>query len=267
MTATDSEACTCDPGLSVDVGGVPIHPSTSAAMLRQLERALSCGASHVVNHAAADAIVQAWDNDALMEALRCAYLNLADGMAVVWASRLLGRPPVSERLYGPDFMTAVAGWGLARGVRHAFIGGADDAVLDGLVAGLRDRFPDLAVSGAYAPPIRAVTPANVADDIVQLQGTADGPADVLWVGLGTPKQQLWADQARSHRVAPAIFTVGAAFDFLSGKKRQAPAWMGRAGLEWAFRLAAEPRRLWRRYLLGNPRFAARILVQARNTRS
>lgn len=266
MTSARSTACACEAVPSVNVGGVPVHRSSPSAALVHLERVLECGASHVVNHIAADAVVQAWDNEALMEAFGRADLNLADGMAVVWASRLLGAPQPSERVYGPDFVTAACGWGLSRNLRHAFVGGADTGELNALLARLREQFPGLAVASAYAPPMRDVSAAGVVADVAELQAAASSPIDVLWVGLGTPKQQLWADLARPHGVAPAIITVGAAFDFLSGRKAQAPRWLGRAGLEWMFRLAAEPHRLWRRYLLGNPRFVARLAVQWFRTR-
>ena len=266
MTAVEQTACACGPVPTVDVGGVPVHPSSPSAALVRLEQLLDCGGSHVVNHIAADAVVQARDDDALMAALQRTDMNLADGMAVVWASRILGGPAETTRVYGPDFMISVAEWGMARNLRHAFVGGADPGVLDALLGRLGARFPGVVVAGADAPPIREVSPDAVAADIRQLQATATSPIDVLWVGLGTPKQQLWADLARPHGVARVIVTVGAAFDFLSGRKPQAPGWIGRAGLEWLFRLVAEPRRLWRRYLLGNPRFVARIGMQLLRTR-
>jgi N-acetylglucosaminyldiphosphoundecaprenol N-acetyl-beta-D-mannosaminyltransferase len=133
--------------------------------------------------------------------------------------------------------------------------------LDALTARLRERFSGMEIVAAVPPPVRPVSEEAVADDIGQIRQRADGPIDVLWVGLGTPKQQIWAYHARRYEVAKVTVTVGAAFDFLSGSKRQAPPWMGPMGLEWVFRLAVEPRRLWRRYLVGNPRFVGRVALQ------
>jgi N-acetylglucosaminyldiphosphoundecaprenol N-acetyl-beta-D-mannosaminyltransferase len=252
--------CGCERAAATDVGGVPVHAMSLGQAVTRVARMVDCPGSHVVHNIASDPIVRAWNDPQLLRALQEADLTLPDGMAVVWAARLLGAPPATERVYGPDFVLAVAGDPRTRPLRHAFVG-ANEPVLDSLTSRLRRLFPAIDIVAAYPPPLRPVSPDAVADDIEQTRRRAAGPIDVLWVGLGTPKQQVWAYQARPYDVAKVIVTVGAAFDFLSGAKRQAPAWMGRMGVEWLFRLATEPRRLWRRYLLGNPRFVMRIARQ------
>lgn len=243
-----STVCTCprDAGRA-DVLGVPIDLVDGDGALARLRRYAGCPATHVVHHLSADPLVRALDDAALAGALRAGDLNVADGMSVVFATRVLGPRTLRSRVYGPDLMRRA----LAEpGLTHGLIGGTPD-VLDALAR----RFP---VSAAYAPPMRAlITDADVASDVAALGSLPD----VLWVGLGTPKQQVWAELARRLEPARAIVTVGAAFDFLSGAKRQAPGWMQRSGFEWAFRLGAEPRRLWRRYLIGNPRFVAGVVRQ------
>jgi N-acetylglucosaminyldiphosphoundecaprenol N-acetyl-beta-D-mannosaminyltransferase len=139
--------------------------------------------------------------------------------------------------------------------RHAFVGSTQKTLAQ-LDEAVRERFGALNVH-FYAPPMRDVTPQGVIED---LDFVAPG-TDVIWVGLGTPKQQQWAEIARLHRPAALIVNVGAAFDFVAGTKRVAPRWMARLGLEWLYRLGSEPSRLWRRYIVGNPRFVAGVIRQ------
>jgi N-acetylglucosaminyldiphosphoundecaprenol N-acetyl-beta-D-mannosaminyltransferase len=142
------------------------------------------------------------------------------------------------------------------GVPVGFYGGSE-AVLDRLVARIRVRFPAIRIAYAEAPPFREVT---AQEDQGTVRAISDSGARILFLGLGTPKQDRWMNGHRE-RVACAMLGVGAAFDFLAGAKPQAPEWMRRAGLEWVFRLATEPRRLWRRYLRHNPRFVVLALTQ------
>jgi N-acetylglucosaminyldiphosphoundecaprenol N-acetyl-beta-D-mannosaminyltransferase len=190
-----------------------------------------------------------------MAALQSADLNLPDGMGVVWATRIMGarEKELPGRLYGPTVMLEVIGWGIDREITHSFVGGSPSTLV-ALMSRLSDTFRGVRIQGAYSPPVRDVAPHTVAEDLAAL-GTS---SDVLWVGLGTPKQQLWAHYAKALRPSRIVATVGAAFDFHAGTKRQAPDWIQRAGLEWSFRLLSEPRRLWRRYLIGNARFVAAV---------
>jgi N-acetylglucosaminyldiphosphoundecaprenol N-acetyl-beta-D-mannosaminyltransferase len=193
--------------------------------------------------------VEANANPALMAALRSADLVLPDGMPLVWIARRRGQKE-AERCAGPDVMVAVCDRGRAAGLSHYFVGGAPGTP-EALASSLADRYPGLQVAGTHSPPFRDASPAEDASLVAAIN--AAGP-DVLWIGLGTPKQDLWAAEHAAILDAPVILTVGAAFDFHSGRLRRAPHWMRRVGLEWLFRLAMEPRRLWRRYLLTNARF-------------
>jgi N-acetylglucosaminyldiphosphoundecaprenol N-acetyl-beta-D-mannosaminyltransferase len=173
-----------------------------------------------------------------------------DGIPLVWMSRWLGARRV-ERVYGPDLMREISARSPARGYRHFYYGGAP-GVAEQLTAALVAANPGLNVVGTLCPPFRALTPEE--DKRVVEQINAVMP-DIVWVGLSTPKQEHWMAAHFGRINSPVMIGVGAAFDFLAGTKRQAPRWMQRNGLEWLFRLCAEPRRLWRRYAYIVPVFA------------
>ena len=177
-------------------------------------------------------------------------MAVPDGMPLVWLGRQAFPDAGVQRCYGPDLMLAVCEVGLATGLRHCLYGGAPD-VLALLEQNLKTKFPGLAVVERISPPFRELTE-------LEKQQMADrinsAWPDVVWVGLGTPKQDLWMGEFREKLEAPVLIAVGAAFNFHAGRLPQAPRWMQRAGLEWLYRLLREPRRLWRRYLVGNPRF-------------
>jgi N-acetylglucosaminyldiphosphoundecaprenol N-acetyl-beta-D-mannosaminyltransferase len=192
------------------------------------------------------------EQPAVMQAVSGADMVTADGMPIVWLQRRLGQPD-AERVYGPDLMLALCQ--RVPQARHFFWGGLP-GVGERLVERLRARSPALQVAGVYAPP---VAPVGSEPDREALARINQSGADVVWVGLGSPKQDVWMALHRPHLNAPLLIGVGAAFDLLSGVKRQAPAWMRRAGLEWAFRLIQEPRRLAKRYLVYNPKFVWLVL--------
>ncbi len=123
---------------------------------------------------------------------------------------------------------------------------------------LQSKYPGLQVAGCESPPFRPLTPAE--DEVVSQRLAASG-ADIVWVGLGAPRQEVWMSAHKGRVGAPVLVGVGAAFDFLSGRKPQAPRWVQRSGLEWLFRLGSEPRRLWKRYVLGYPRFVVLAVMQ------
>jgi N-acetylglucosaminyldiphosphoundecaprenol N-acetyl-beta-D-mannosaminyltransferase len=143
------------------------------------------------------------------------------------------------------------------GYRHFFYGG-ENGVPELLATLLKKRFPGLQVVGTFSPPFRPLT-LEEDERIVQIINEAE--PDIVWVGLGTPKQELWMAEHRERLKAPVLIGVGAAFDFLSGRKPQAPKWMQRSGLEWLFRLVNEPKRLWKRNLVNNPTFLILVILQ------
>jgi N-acetylglucosaminyldiphosphoundecaprenol N-acetyl-beta-D-mannosaminyltransferase len=179
-----------------------------------------------------------------------------DGMPLVVLGRLMGHRHMN-RVYGPDLMLEMFGRSAFSGYSH-FLYGATEATLSRLRQNLTARFPGARIAGAYAPPFR---PLNNTERVHIIEDINRSSADIVWVGLSTPKQEYWMAEMRPHLVAPVLIGVGAAFDFHAGNARQAPRWMQRACLEWFFRLLMEPRRLWRRYLYNNPRFLYLITMQ------
>ena len=179
-----------------------------------------------------------------------------DGMPVVWAARMMGYRHV-RKVSGTDLMAAMCERSISRGHRHFLYGGAP-GVAEGLAAALEQRFPGVRIVGTHCPPFRPLTEEEDSD-IVRL--IDESGADIIWVGLGSPKQERWMDEHVGRISAPVLIGVGAAFDFLGGNVKRAPVWMQRSGLEWLHRLASEPRRLWRRYLAVTPRFIPLALMQ------
>jgi N-acetylglucosaminyldiphosphoundecaprenol N-acetyl-beta-D-mannosaminyltransferase len=174
-----------------------------------------------------------------------------DGVPLVWLGRLKGRRHMT-RVYGPDLMLEVCRLSNESGgaLRHFFYGAAP-GVAEELGRRLAARFPGLIVAGSASPPFRDLSVTELEADAETINASA---ADIVWVGLGTPKQERWAAAMRGRLRAKVLVTVGAAFDIHAGRLRQAPRSVQRAGLEWAYRLLQEPRRLWRRYLTNNSRF-------------
>ncbi len=178
-----------------------------------------------------------------------------DGMPLVWVCRLKGHR--AERVYGPDLMFEVCRQGIASGLRHYFYGGAPGRARE-LAAALEKRFPGLVVAGTCSPGRLALQEPESQEFIDRINTARP---DVVWVGLGSPKQDVWMAMHRDRLCAPVLAGVGAAFDFHSGHLRQAPLWMQRSGLEWLFRLAMEPRRLLFRYLIYNPFFVLMLALE------
>lgn len=208
-------------------------------------------------HAAVSALMNARRDPAVARALAGSALTLPDGMPVVWALRSLGER-IEDRVYGPDLMLMACELSLRSGWRHFLYGGHDREATVALASALRERFPGIAIAGSWTPPHG---PLSVAEE-EEVAGLIDGAGtDIVWVGVGSPKQELWMERMRLRLGAPVLIGVGAAFDFHAGRVRQAPGWMQRRGLEWVHRLAREPRRLGPRYMRDNPAFAAAFARQ------
>jgi N-acetylglucosaminyldiphosphoundecaprenol N-acetyl-beta-D-mannosaminyltransferase len=208
---------------------------------------------HYVNVCNVEVVLKAYDDPVLAEIVNKSGMATPDGMPLVWLGRRRGLPV--ERVYGPDLMLALCEEGLKAGWRHYFYGGTPEVLMD-LTRRLSERFPGLKIAGYCPPPFRPLTAAEESE--VEARINAARP-DVVWVGIGTPKQDFWMAQFRPRLEAPVLIAVGAAFNFYAGHVRQAPRWMMRCGLEWLFRFVMEPRRLWRRYLIGNVRFVGLLV--------
>jgi N-acetylglucosaminyldiphosphoundecaprenol N-acetyl-beta-D-mannosaminyltransferase len=185
-------------------------------------------------------------------------LNVPDGQPLVWAMNALGQS-LTDRVYGPELMArAFARAAALTGQRFYLYGGRDSDALGQLELRLRRRFPGINIVGSHAPPFR---PLSADERAATVEAINESEADVVWVGIGVPKQEKWMITMRPELEAPVLVGVGAAFDFHAGLVPQAPPVLQGAGLEWAYRLAQEPRRLWRRYLRYNPRFVVAFARQ------
>ena len=243
---------------TVDVVGVPLsvidYDGALAwidAMVAARERGYMCVCNvHTVMASQEDPPLR----DALHSPLA---VNVPDGQPLVWALNALGES-LQDRVYGPELMARAFARAPSNGQRFYLYGGRDQEALVALGRALRRRFPGVNIVGGYAPPFRPLT----AEERIAVSEEINGAEpDVVWVGIGVPKQEKWMAEMRPHLDAPVLVGVGAAFDFLAGLVPQAPPLLQRAGLEWAYRLAHEPRRLWRRYLRYNPRFVGAFARQ------
>lgn len=228
----------------------------------RIEAAVEGGEGGYVCIRDAHGVVKCHHDAALKAVHNRALLVTPDGMPLVWALRLSGHRD-ADRVYGPDLMLALFDRGRQRGLRH-FLYGATPETLDLLEARLLARFPGAQIAGRHAPPFRALTGAERNDVAAQIDASG---ANIVWVGLGTPKQEFWMAEMQPLLPSAVLIGVGAAFDFHAGGKRQAPRFMQRSGLEWVFRLASEPRRLWRRYAVTVPSFMLLCACQALRLRS
>ena len=201
-------------------------------------------------------VMESQDDPELKRIHNASGLTTPDGMPLVWCGRFAGAGWM-ERVYGPDLMLQVCAKSVDMGWKHFFYG-AGPGVADELARRLSETFPGLSVAGTYSPPFRSLTAVEVAGIVAVLN---ESEADIVWVGLSTPKQERWMDQFRPLLDAGVLVGVGAAFDIHAGRLAQAPRWMQQSGLEWVFRLTQEPKRLWRRYFRANPRFAMRMLMR------
>ena len=253
MGAVDVEAAT----KRFDVLDVRVDAVTPAGVVAAVESAIEAKAKSYVVFSTVSSILSARDDARVDAAMEDAAVVAPDGMPLVWLGRRgAGREHV-DRVYGPDFMLTLFEATGSR-LRHFFYGGAP-GVAEEMADRLRARFPGLAVAGMHCPQVGDGT--ELLPDDVELINAAR--PDVVWVGLGHPKQELWMRTHRAALDAPVLAGVGAAFDFHAGRKKEAPAWVKRSGLQWLHRLASEPRRLWRRYLVGNARFLYLLALEGR----
>ncbi|MBC2603336.1 WecB/TagA/CpsF family glycosyltransferase [Puniceicoccus vermicola] len=191
----------------------------------------------------------------LREALTHSDFNTADGMPIVWMQKLLGYKDAS-RVYGPTLMLHTLAAAERQGLKVAFYGGHEDR-LPILLEKLKEKFPELKIVEAISPPFRAIT---AEEDEEYTRRLVESEAQILWVGIGCPKQEDWMRQHRG-RIPAVMLGVGAAFDFHAGAVAQAPSYLQKIGMEWAYRLYREPKRLFKRYLTTNPIFIYKATLQ------
>jgi N-acetylglucosaminyldiphosphoundecaprenol N-acetyl-beta-D-mannosaminyltransferase len=240
----------------VNILGVGVSALNMETALRETESLLDRNGQGYVCVTGVHGIMEAQSDKPFRDILNRSFLTTPDGMPTVWLGRLHGFKHMA-RVYGPDYMLGLCERSVARGYRH-FLYGGKDGVAEELRAQLIRRFPGLRIVGTYTPPFRPLNSEEEEELRSQLESSQ---ADILWCGLSTPKQERFM-AAYHHRLPVKLMVgVGAAFDLLSGNLSEAPRWMKRAGLQWLYRLIKEPRRLWRRYLLNNPRFTWLTFLQ------
>jgi N-acetylglucosaminyldiphosphoundecaprenol N-acetyl-beta-D-mannosaminyltransferase len=242
--------------------GTPLALIDYDGTLEWVEQAVENRQRSYICVAAVHTVMAARDDAELRAAVRGADFTVPDGQPLVWAMNLLGHR-LRSRVYGPELMDRACARAARTGQRFFLYGGRNQGALVELTRMLRLRHPGLKIVGGYAPPFRELTDAE--NEAVVHEINRSG-ADVVWVGIGVPKQEKWMARMRHRLDAPVLIGVGAAFDFHAGIIPQAPALMQRLGLEWLYRLRQEPRRLWRRYMRYNPLFVlgfARQYVRAR----
>ncbi len=249
----------------VNVLGVGISALNMNTALEQvLEGADRPGFAGYVTVSGVHGVMESCRDEELKRIHNRSYLSTPDGMPMVWIAKLHGQSEV-ERVYGPDLMLEVVAATAATGRKHYFWGG-NEGVAEELAERMQERFPGTEVIGTSCPPFRPLTDMEEKELVAQLK---TGRPHFLWVGLSTPKQERFMHDLLSRNPdlcegwdhGLILFGVGAAFDFHTGRVRQAPSLMQRCGLEWLFRLVCEPRRLWRRYAFNNTAFVLSILPQ------
>jgi N-acetylglucosaminyldiphosphoundecaprenol N-acetyl-beta-D-mannosaminyltransferase len=240
----------------VNVLGVGVSAVNMATALEVIDEWVRKRERHYVCVCPVHSIMECRRSGEVQHIFNSAGMVTPDGMPLVWVARASGHPEVS-RVYGPDLMLAELDASSHSGHRHFFYGGGP-GVARRLAERMQARFPGLAVAGVHEPPF-APLDQLCNDETATLIN--DARADVVWIGMSSPKQDRWMARMRARLDAPVLIAVGAAFDFHSGSVSQAPRWMQSSGLEWTYRLATDPRRLWRRYLVDNPWFIWELGLQ------
>jgi N-acetylglucosaminyldiphosphoundecaprenol N-acetyl-beta-D-mannosaminyltransferase len=242
---------------TVDVLGVPLALTDYDRTIDWIEGTVAAHGRGYICVAAVHTVMACQEDPELLSAVLGSQITVPDGQPLVWAMNALGHE-LPTRVYGPDLMARACERAAITGTRMFLYGGRDEDALVQLATKLRERYPGLVIAGGYAPPFRPLTAEEEDALVAEIDRSR---ADVVWVGIGVPKQEKWMAAMRGRLEAPVLIGVGAAFDFHAGLVPQAPRWMQSIGMEWAYRLAQEPGRLWRRYLRYNPRFVRGFLRQ------
>jgi N-acetylglucosaminyldiphosphoundecaprenol N-acetyl-beta-D-mannosaminyltransferase len=235
--------------------GMRVHATSYADAVMRIKDWALRRESRYVCEAPVAMVMEAYDAPAYRSIINQADLVTPGGMPIVWVMRLLGVRK-QPRVYGPNLMLHLCAYAAQNDLSIGLYGGSPSA-LSRLESELKRRYESLKIAYSYSPPFRPLTPGEDQDVCRQIEQSG---VQILFVGLGCPKQERWMAQHKP-RLPVVMLGVGAAFDFISGEKPWAPAWMQRIGLEWLYRLVTEPRRLWFRYLWHNPRFTCLVAIQ------
>jgi N-acetylglucosaminyldiphosphoundecaprenol N-acetyl-beta-D-mannosaminyltransferase len=234
----------------VSILGIPLAMTDYEATMDWIDATIAHREKGYICVAATHTVMVCDEDPELREAVLNSSLTVPDGQPLVWAMNAMGGD-LEDRVYGPELMARYCERAAARGTRMYLYGGRNQGALVQLALNLRKRFPGVKIVGGYSPPFRDLSEEEEDAIVAEMNGSK---ADVIWVGVGAPKQEKWMAAMRDRLDAPVLVGVGAAFDFHAGLIPQAPEWMQSAGLEWLFRMAQEPRRLAPRYVRYNPRF-------------
>jgi len=226
----------------VSILGVSVDPLDMDLVLSQFENWLLADARAYVCVLPAHSVMECVNHPELLPVFNDADMVTPDGMSIVWLLNLMGYKN-TRRVYGPDLLTATCKKGINKKWGHYFFGGSPGTAQT-LADQLQKQIPSLQIAGTYSPPFGL--PNKIEEEKI-ITALNTSKADILWVGMSSPWQETWMHEYRNRVNIPIMIGVGAAFDFLSGRKKQAPCWMQKMGMEWLFRLISEPKRLWPRY--------------------
>jgi N-acetylglucosaminyldiphosphoundecaprenol N-acetyl-beta-D-mannosaminyltransferase len=249
-SSPEADAVAVPPPATVGVLGIPLALIDYNGTLDWIDAMVASEQTGYVCVCNVHAVMAAAEDTGLRNALLRSSINVPDGQPLVWAMSALGHR-LDSRVYGPELMARACARAATSGQRLYLYGGRNQGALVQLALNMRQRYPGIKIVGGYSPPHRPLTDEERVAVVREINASKP---DVVWVGIGVPKQEKWMTEMRPTLKAPVLIGVGAAFDFHAGLVPQAPAWMQELGLEWAYRLAHEPRRLWRRYTRYNPRF-------------
>jgi N-acetylglucosaminyldiphosphoundecaprenol N-acetyl-beta-D-mannosaminyltransferase len=239
-----------------NVLGVNVSAVNMGLAISFTQHWIDAGRSGYVCVTGVHGVMEAQTDPEFLNILNHAAINLPDGMPMTWVGRLQGFHQM-DRVFGPDFMAAICRLSVERGYRNFFYGG-QPGIAELLSETLSNRFPGLQVVGTFTPPFRPLTPQEEEEVVAQI---IQCRPHIVWVGLSTPKQERFMAQFAGRLNVPLMVGVGAAFDFHTGQIRDCSSWIKRAGLQWLHRLIQDPKRLWKRYLINNPAFIWRIVLQ------
>jgi len=241
---------------SVKILGVRVHATSMDRTLHRLESAIASGEKGYVCVTGVQGVMEAQVDANLKRIINHSLLTIPDGRPTVWVGWLRGMLHMRQ-VTGPTMMLRICDLSRTKGYKHFFYGG-NDGVADQLKAALTERYPGLNVVGTYTPPFRALTSEEEADLI---RNVAETKPDFFWVGLSTPKQERFMDEYGPKLDAKLMLGVGAAFDMHTGRIQDAPYWMKFTGTQWVHRIYQDPKRLWKRYLVNNPKFVWQITLE------
>ena len=239
-----------------DILGIGVHAINMQQAVAAIDDAVRARRKGYVCVTGVHGVMEAQSDVEFKRILNNSLLTTPDGMPTVWVGRLQGFQQM-ERVYGPDLMLEVCRLSEERGYTHYFYGG-NDGIAAKLANSLRERFPKLRVVGSTTPPFRSLNPV---EELALREELEKSRPDLFWVGLSTPKQERFMARYFESLNCTLMLGVGAAFDIHAGIKKDAPAWIKRSGLQWLHRLLQEPKRLWKRYLVNNPKFIFEITLQ------